>query len=266
MKTFSTVLLALLAITALSACRQKDNNAVATPSEDLQAKALLQGVWIESETEEVSFIVKGDSVYFPDATSQPTSFRIVSDSFLLGESSYPIEKQSAHVFWFRNQNGDMVKLQKSGDSNSDLTVQQQATAQAIMLNEKVKTDSVVMFAGNRYHWYTTINPTRYKVQKTVYNNEGMAVENVYYDNIINITIFQGGQRLFSRDFRKQMYAKNVPADFLDQAVLGNMQFDRVDTQGFHFNATLCIPDGASCYLIETLIDFSGHIDYKLLEY
>ena len=89
---------------------------------------------------------------------------------------------------------------------------------------------------------------------------------VYYDNIINISLFKGAEKLFSRDFRKQMYIKNVPPRFLDQAILGNMQFDHIDARGFHFNATLCIPDGASCYLIETLISFNGEVVYKLLEY
>ena len=134
------------------------------------------------------------------------------------------------------------------------------------LNEVVKTDSVVMFGGQRYHWYVAVNPTRYKVQKTSYNDDGVGVENVYYDNIINISLFKGAEKLFSRDFRKQMYIKNVPPRFLDQAILGNMQFDHIDARGFHFNATLCIPDGASCYLIETLISFNGEVVYKLLEY
>lgn len=255
----------LAALSLLAACQRKGDVATLAPTENKQAKELLQGVWMESETEEVSFRVRGDSVFFPDSTSQPAYFRIVADSFMLGSVAYPIEKQSAHVFWFRNQNGDVVKLQKSADPEDELDFQQ-GTAQPITLNELVKRDSVVMFGNQRYHWYVAVNPTRYKVQKTSYNDDGVAVENTYYDNIINIALFQGAQRLFSRDFRKQMYAPYVPDKFLEQAVLGNMAYDHIDARGFHFNATLCIPDGASCYLIETLIGFDGEINYKLLEY
>lgn len=250
----------------LAACRHSNEGGSQAATEDGYAKEMLQGIWIESETEEVSFRVKGDSVFFPDSTSQPAYFKIVADSFLLGDASYHIEKQSAHTFWFLNRNGDLVKLEKSEDPVDEHDFQLQAKPHPITLGEKVKRDSVVTLGCQRYHWYVTVNPTRYKVQRTSYNDDGVAVENVYYDNIINITLFQGSKRLFSRDFRKQMYAQYVPDEFLTQSVLGDMYFDHIDTRGFFFNATLCIPDGASCYLIETLIGFTGEVKCKLLEY
>lgn len=259
-------LLALGLTVLVAACQQKSGNGQTNGAEDGRAKALLQGVWVESETNEVSFCVRGDSVFFPDSTSQPAAFRIVADSFLLGGVAYPIEKQSEHVFWFRNRNGEVVKLQKSADATSELTFDRQPKTRTFTLGEFVKLDSVVMFGAQRYHWYVAVNPTRYKVQKTTYNDDGMAVANTYYDNIINVTLYQGARRLFSRDFRKQMYAAQVPARFLSQAVLGSMQYDHIDARGFHFNATLCIPDDASCYLVETLIGFDGEVVYKLLEY
>jgi len=92
------------------------------------------------------------------------------------------------------------------------------------------------------------------------------VENVYYDNIMHISVYKGAQRLYSSDFRKQQYGKFVPKEFLSQAVLGNMEFAKIDNKGLHFNATLCIPDGASCYLIETLISYKGEVTMKTLEY
>lgn len=265
MRNILSVLLLLLLV-ALASCKRKSDVAVVTSSEDVQAKSMLQGVWVDSETEEVSFRVKGDTIYFPDSVSQPAFFRIVDDSLLLGTTAYPIVKRTAYQFWFRNQNSDVIKLTKSDDPNDVLDFEQQAPAHALTLNEVVKTDSVVMFGGQRYHWYIVVNPTRYKVQKTSYSDDGVSVENVYYDNIIHVSLFQGAQKLFSRDFRKQMYLKQVPAQFLEQAVLGNMQYDRVDTRGFYFNATICIPDGASCYLVETLIGFNGEVSMKLLEY
>jgi hypothetical protein len=265
MKTTPSVLLCLMLLVTIASCKRNSDVAVISTSEDRQAKELLQGVWIEDETEEISFRVKGDSIFFPDSTSLPAYFRIVADSFYLGGASYLIEKQSPHLFWFRNQTGDVVKLSKSDDPDDELDFQRQP-AMPITLNEVVKTDSVVMFGGQRYHWYVAVNPTRYKVQKTSYNDDGVGVENVYYDNIINISLFKGAEKLFSRDFRKQMYIKNVPPRFLDQAILGNMQFDHIDARGFHFNATLCIPDAASCYLVEALISYKGELKMQTIEY
>ena len=94
----------------------------------------------------------------------------------------------------------------------------------------------------------------------------MEVENVYYDNIIHLSIFQGSTQLFSRDFRKQQYAEKVPAQILQQSVLNNMEFSKVDADGFHLNVSVCVPDDASCYLIDQMVSFSGKSSIKLLEY
>ena len=134
-----------------------------------------------------------------------------------------------------------------------------------MPKEVVKIDSVVNYDGKRYHWYIAVNPTRYRVTKTGYNGEGVAVENVYFDNIIHISLYQGSNCLFSRDFKKSMYEGEVPPSFLEQAILGNMQYNLIDSHGVHFDATLCIPDEASCYLVETLIGFDGKFTLKLVE-
>jgi hypothetical protein len=58
----------------------------------------------------------------------------------------------------------------------------------------------------------------------------------------------------------------VPVKFLEEAVLANMEYSKADAAGLHFNATLCIPDGASCYLVETVISYKGQMTMKLLEY
>ena len=115
---YSVALLLLLA--TLLSCQRKSVNAEVSVAENKQAKGMMQGVWIDAETEEVSFRVKGDTVFFPDSTSQPAYFRIVEDSIQLGNTSYPIVKQTAHLFVFKNPNGDVVKLQKSTDPDADL--------------------------------------------------------------------------------------------------------------------------------------------------
>ena len=140
------------------------------------------------------------------------------------------------------------------------------TPPVLSYSHQVKIDSVIVYGGNRYHWYIAINPTKYKVTTRSYNDDGLEVENVYYDNIMHVSVFQGSRQLFSSDFRKQQYAGKVPAEFLEEAVLGNMEFSHVDAAGLHFVATLCIPDGASCYLVESLVSYQGQMTMQLVEY
>ena len=260
----------LLFTMLVSSCGQQPSAPAPTTNkveENAEAKAMLQGVWQDAETDEVLFMAEGDTIYFADPTSMPAHFRIVGDSIELGPNTYKISKQTAHNFWFRNHAGDEVQLVKHDEADDsgeqpDLSDQK---PQIISTTEVVNLDSVVMYGGQRYHWYVTVNPTRYRVTRTTYTPDGVAVENVYYDNIIHVSLFKGNQRLYSRDFNKQAFAANVPADFLTQSILGNISFDGVDAKGFHFDATVCIPDGESCYMVETLIGFDGQLSMKLLE-
>jgi len=60
--------------------------------------------------------------------------------------------------------------------------------------------------------------------------------------------------------------KQVPEKFLENAILGNMQFNHIDAQGLHFDATICIPDGAACYMVSTDVDYDGKLSMNLLEF
>ena len=266
-----TILILTVAFTWLfAACSSKPESVKQEQEpekENKQAKAMLQGIWVDEQTEEVSFRAIGDTIFYPDTTSQPTYFKIVGDSLVLGSvgAKYPIVNQSEHVFCFQNQNGDPVKLVKSDDPIHVFAFVHERP-QVLTYTEVVKTDSVVNYDGNRYHWYLAINPTKYKVHATSYSDDGVEVDHVYYDNIMHISVFKGAQKLFSTDFKKQQYESSIPARFLSQAILSNMEFTRVDAKGFHFIATVCIPDGASCYKVENLISFDGKLSMMLVEY
>ena len=56
------------------------------------------------------------------------------------------------------------------------------------------------------------------------------------------------------------------AEFLNDAILANMAFSHIDASGLHFNATLCIPDGATCYMVESTISYTGVLSMQLVEY
>jgi len=257
----------LIAVVLLAGCSSQQNGSSTTQEdESLEAKQMLEGIWVDSESGEVSLRIHGDSIFYADSTSMPAYFRIVGDSLVLGTGTrYGIEKQTQHLFWFRNHNGDLIKLEKS-DNPADVDEFVHDTPKIMTYTHQVKTDSVVSYDGERYHWYIAINPTRFKVVKRAYNDDGVEVENVYYDNIMHISVYKGAQKLFSSDFRKQQFGAQVPADFLIDAVLGNMEYSHIDAQGLHFNATLCVPDGVSCYLVETLISYKGQMTMKLVEY
>lgn len=250
----------------LTACNSRQGDSPEDLPEDKEAKAMLQGVWVEEESGDLAIRIKGDTIFYADSTSMPAYFKIIGDSLVLGSGTkYGIEKRTSHLLWFSNQNGDVVKLTKSDDPQDEKEFVHD-TPRVLAYTHQVKTDSVVMYGGERYHWYIAINPTKYKVVKRTYNDEGMEVENVYYDNIMHISVYKGASCVYSSDFRKQMYSGKVPEDFLSQAILGNMEYSHVDAKGLHFNATLCIPDGASCYLVESLVSFDGKMTMNLVEY
>ena len=253
-----------MAVVLLMGCSRQQGSVV-EENESREAKTMLQGVWVDQESGDVSFRVKGDTIFYVDTTSMPAYFKIVNDSLIFSSGiKYCIEKQTEHLFWFRNQNGDIIKLEKSNDPDIEQELTR-VTPRIMTYTHQVKTDSVVSFNGERYHWYIAINPTKFKVVKRAYNDDGVEVENVYYDNIMHISVYQGAQKLYSSDFRKQQYSDKVPAEFLNEAILANMEFSHVDAVGLHFNATLCIPDGASCYLVETLISYKGQMTMKTIE-
>lgn len=258
----------LAACFLLTGCRKKSSEIQLSNKENKEAKAMLQGIWVDEESEDVTFKMKGDTVYYPDTTSVPVYFCIMNDTLNLRGNTlvkYPIVKQAAHVFWFKNQNGDIVKLRRSDDPNDALLfVHKQA--KVLTLNHVVKKDTVIVHGGERYHCYVYVNPTRYKVIKTTYNDDGVEVDNVYYDNIIHVSVFHGAEQLYSRDFNKRMFGRLIPSRFLSQAILSDMDFDNVDNQGFHFDATICIPDGASCYMVGAIINFKGEMSMELLDY
>ena len=262
---YGYIITCVLLIASLVGCGQKGGSAGQAP-ESREAKQLLQGIWSEEDTEDIVFQMRGDSVYYPDSTSMPAYFRVYDDTLYIGSAArYHIEKHTEHLLWFKGADGELVKLVKdNGDAEKE--VFEHNKAQILSLTDVLKKDTVVSYEGNRYHLYIAVNPTKYKVVRHTLNEDGLDVENVYYDNIIHLSIFQGTRQLFSRDFRKQQYQQRVPAQFFEQAVLNNMEYASTDAKGFHFNVSLCTPGAASCYLIEHVVSPDGQLTTELLEY
>lgn len=249
-------ILLLLAVLLISCSRHGSSSD--SLKESSEAKALLQGIWTDQTSEAVVFKISGDSIYYPDSTSQTAYFRVLDDTLYINKSPYHIEKQSEHVLWFIGQDGELVKLQKNVTEDTE-EVFQKTDPQILTLTDVLKKDTVVMYNDNRYHLYIAINPTHYKVVRHTLNDDGLDVENVYYDNIIHLSIYRGSREIFGRDFRKKMFESKLDENFLSQAVLNNMEFDHIDSEGIHVNSSLCMPGDASYYLVKHVITFDGQL-------
>lgn len=256
MKQLKPILLVFLLSLAMG-CKQKMQTQ-AHAEENTKAMKMLQGVWVDGETLELNFMIKGDSIFYPDSTSQPARFKVVGDSLVIGEppTSYPIVSLSENILVFKNQNGEELRLNRS-DSQEDNIAFEKKPAQVSVVNEVVKRDTVVTFADERYHCYITVNPTKFKVFKRVYNDDGVAVDNVFYDNIIHVSVYHGANKLFSSDITKQVYVKHVPEDFLNQSILGDIHFSSIDKEGCHFETIIGIPEATTSYILDTVVSFDG---------
>lgn len=267
MKKTVAFLLLLSLVTSVMSCGRKAGNKKSEPEEDLAAKKMLQGIWVDEDEQDVAFKAKGDTIYYPDSTSQPVYFQIIADTLVLhgaSEAKYAIIKQTSHLFVFRNQNGDDVKCVLSNDPD-DATFFSKTRPAALSINQGqlIKRDTVVSFNNERYHCYVQVNPTSYKVVSQSYNDDGVAVDNVYYDNIINLNVYRGAQKLFGGDFHKQQFAGKVPQEFLSQGILSDLTLKGCDEKGIHYVASLIIPGtNMSSYQVDVVVSFNGKLSLK----
>lgn len=258
MKTNLFIMPALVCA-ALASCAGSGKTDDAERQEDMKAKQLFQGIWVDSDEENVVFRVKGDTIYYPDSLSQPVRFAIFGDTLDLqsaNESKYIILKQSAHIFEFKNTNGDIVKLVKGTDPSLAMQFASKKTA-SVNQNKVVKSDSVVFCLGERYHSYIQVNPTTYKVYKTSYNDDGLETESVYFDNTVHISLFKNEQKVFSRDFKKSDFRRYVPKEFLRQSILSDITLQSAEGNCLSYTAQLAIPDSNVSYLVSISISTSG---------
>ena len=224
--------------------------------EDLEAKRMLQGIWVDENEGAPSFWAKGDSLFFADTTSIPAHFSIIADTLVIEGATnvkYPIVKQSEHVFEFVNQGGENVHLVK-GDSTTNAVFFSDAKPVVLNQLQTIKRDTVIFASDERYHVYVQVNPTRQKVFKQTINNDGVVVENVYYDNSIRFIIFHGANRVYQHDFHRDDFKKLVPEGFFMSSVLSDLVYYSHDATTVSYVAQLAIPDSFSSY--EVLLTFN----------
>ncbi len=259
-KWWATALLA--GAVSLASCGQHTPAGGQQTEEDHAAKKMLQGVWIDEDGSDVAFRVKGDTIYYPDSVTVPVYFRVIDDTLVVSGSSevrYPIVKLSAHLLQFKTQSGDVLKLSKTSDRSYLEPFLGHREAVALNQGRVIKRDTVAVCGNEKYHAYVQVNPTTYKVLKSSYNEDGVAVDNVYYDNIVNVTVYRGAVRLFSYDFRKQDFAGRVPDSFLGQSILSDIEFGTADADGIHFVAVIAVPDSPTSYRENFSVTLGGKL-------
>ena len=255
------VVLSLMVIFSASCGGNKNPNFLELEEEDIAAKELLQGIWLDDETESPLMRVEGDTIYYADSQSAPITFKVMRDTlYTYGNDTayYKIDKQAEHIFWFHSITDNIIKLHKSEDFNDSLSFVREEVV-IPTYTEVTKRDSVVTYNGARYRAYVYINPTKIRVVKTTYSEDGISMDNVYYDNVMHICVYEGKKSLFASDITKQMFDKVVPEDFLVQAILSDTKFLKVDRNGFHYQAVLAIPETSIYSIVNMEVSFKGDL-------
>lgn len=261
----SAILIVL--VVSLASCSNKPGGE-ASAKEDLTAKQLLQGIWVDDETEMPLMRIEGDTVYYANTQSAPVSFKVVHDTIYLYSNepvAYKIDRQTEYSFWFHSLADEIIKLHKSDNVEDSLVFTNQEVEVISTTPEIIKKDSVVIYKGTRYRGYVYINPSKMKVFKTSYAENGISVDNVYYDNVIHICVYEGKKMLYGQDVTKKMFSDLFPAEVLDQTILADMDFMGVDSEGYHYQATLGIPESSVYNLVNMVIGFNNKMEIKKAE-
>lgn len=265
MKNYAVLLLVALAFFSCNGGKKQMTN---DAQEGEKAKKMLQGIWLDDENDEILFKVQGDTIYYPDIESAPVYFKINKDTlYTYGKekSCYKIDKQGENLFWFHSLSDDIIKLHKSEDDSDSLMMTGQRTQVIPTYTEVTKRDSVVMYNNNRYRAYVYVNPSKKKVIKTAYSDDGISIDNVYYDNVMHICVYQGRKMIYGHDITKQMFTGVIPEDFIQNCLLSDMIFVGVRKDGFKYLATLCIPESSVCNLVSLTVSFDGKLTMKLAQ-
>lgn len=248
------------------ACNGKSKGTESSENnEDLLAKDMLQGIWLDDDTEAPLMHVMGDTIYYTDSQSAPVYFKIWKDTFYTYGANgdditrYQIDAQTGHSFGFHSLSDNIVRLHKSEDVNDSLAFGDKVVEIIPTYTERTRKDSVVFYNGTRYRAYVYINPSKMKVVKTTYSEDGISMDNIYYDNVMHICVYEGRKSLYAKDVNKQMFSEVIPEDFLQQAILSDMNFIGVNRSGYHYQGLVCIPESSVCRVINLDVSFDGKL-------
>ena len=235
----------LILIVALFAtgCKQTEKKGW-RKAENLEAKNRIQGIWVEENSEAPFMRIINDSITFADRNSRTLHFKIYGDTLYTygaDTTNYHIEKHTPFELRLRSITEQLITLHRpEGDVDSAFFFDKRPPLP--YHSQRVERDSVVSYNGQRFRAYSYINPSTMKVLRTSYNEEGMSVENVYYDNVMHICVYQGREEFFATDLKKSDFAEKIPEEMLHQSVFKDIKFVAVNSEGFQYKATFNIPE------------------------
>lgn len=245
----------------LSACATGNSR----ENEDLDAKRLLQGIWMNDEQGNPVFYVQGDSIFYPDSISQPVAFWIYQDSiYMEGHrvNRYHITKQAEYLFKFVNQSGEEVKLVKSNDK-SLLPLFSQYRSTALNQFDSFDTDTTATYGGATYDCHIHVEPTTERVYKSSYNSEGIEIDNVYLDNAVSLLVQKNQQKMLGQTFLKKDFETLVPEELYSKSILRDIVYSHSDTAAVYFDAIIGIPDASTGYVVELKVGSDGKVGKKV---
>lgn len=259
--------ISMVLVMMLASCNNAKNGETSN-REDRTAKQLLQGIWLDDETDIPLMRINGDTIYYIDPQNLPVYFKVIRDTiYVRGNTpiAYKIDRQTEYSFWFHSLSDEIVKLYKSDNPEDTLVFSNQKAETIPSIPEVVKKDSVVVYKGTRYRGYVYINPSQMKVIKTAYSEEGIGMDNVFYDNVIHICVYEGRNLLYGKDITKKIFEDIFPEEELKQSILADMNFMGVDGKGYHYEATLRIPDSSVYHLVGLTIGPDKQLHIKMVE-
>lgn len=258
-KTIISICVLLL----LASCRNRSTG-YQQSHEDKQAKEMLQGLWTNGENSDPAMLVRGDSIFYPDSAIMPVRFWVYQDTlYLQGKNlhGYKIEKQAPHLLKFTNQNGDEVRLVKSGDK----TLRSAFSYHVYAMNtfREQSQDTIIRTDLGYFESKVHVETTSDKVIKSTYNDNGVEVDNMYLDNVASLRLLNHGTPVFAHDFRKQEFQSLIPKDFLFRSILRRMYFTHADAKALYYYVVIGIPDADTTYVIELRVTPDGRMSKKL---
>lgn len=232
---------------------------------DPNVKNQLQGTWLDKNTESPVLHIEGDSLFYVSKSDVLMPYKLIDDTlFVYGvhTSAYPITERTEHTIAFITPMGDEMCLYK--DEQENVIIEMPSQPEKTVKEKVTRKDSVIMCKNTRFRGYVTINPTTIKVIRPGVTEDGFSVDNVYFDNIIHICVYEGKKQLCGKDIKRDMFKSVVPNEFLSVSILEDMDFIGVKNDSFVFHSMLRVPDGP-CYYANLVIDRNDNIEVRLID-
>lgn len=108
-------------------------------------------------------------------------------------------------------------------------------AKGVLRMQVSKTDQSITYKGGEYKSFIHRIPS--DSLPRVKDEQG----NVFVDNKITLRLTRGNQKVFSRTFTKQSFSSLLSGEFMKNAILEGMVFDKTTPQGFVYAVSVSYP-------------------------